>query len=169
MAMGRPLDSHYGDDLGRVIHERNMYCSQLLLLALKQHHPHEGPIVQDNPAPLPPIPNKIIAEASLIAFPVIPNRIKAIQRATLTEYPGITLFDLSSQRRTAKMVFARQVAMFMAKKLTSQSLPEIGRRFGGRDHTTVLHAVRKIERLVGTDPQLAATVERIASIIPEPA
>jgi len=53
----------------------------------------------------------------------------------------------------------RQVAMYLAKTLTLRSLPEIGRRFGGRDHTTVLHAVRKIEGLVGNDVALAEEIE----------
>ena len=51
--------------------------------------------------------------------------------------------------------------MYLAKKLTSRSLPEIGRRFGGRDHTTVLHAVRKIEHLVGNDTSLADEIESL--------
>jgi chromosomal replication initiator protein len=57
------------------------------------------------------------------------------------------------------VVRPRQVAMYLAKTLTLRSLPEIGRRFGGRDHTTVLHAVRKIENLVSTDSALADEIE----------
>jgi chromosomal replication initiator protein len=57
------------------------------------------------------------------------------------------------------VVRPRQVAMYLAKTLTLRSLPEIGRRFGGRDHTTVLHAVRKIENLVSTDSALAEEIE----------
>jgi chromosomal replication initiator protein len=64
-----------------------------------------------------------------------------------------------SSRRTANVVRPRQVAMYLAKSLTLRSLPEIGRRFGGRDHTTVLHAVRKIEGLVGNDMALAEEIE----------
>jgi chromosomal replication initiator protein len=59
------------------------------------------------------------------------------------------------------VVRPRQVAMYLAKVLTLRSLPEIGRRFGGRDHTTVLHAVRKIEALVGNDNILAEEVESL--------
>lgn len=180
MAMGRPRSAQDGDDLMRKIHSRNQVCSRKLLDLLIVEHGKEFPEVatpepldleEEEEAVLPPIPNKVISEAAAIAFPnfTFPTtgRITAIKRATLTEYPGITLCDLTSQRRTARMVFARQVAMYLAKKLTPNSLPEIGRRFGGRDHTTVLHAVRKIERLVGVDPALAAMVERIAAIIPE--
>jgi chromosomal replication initiator protein len=67
--------------------------------------------------------------------------------------------DLLSSRRTANVVRPRQVAMYLGKTLTLRSLPEIGRRFGGRDHTTVLHAVRKIENLVSTDTALAEEIE----------
>ncbi|MGB6550597.1 MAG: helix-turn-helix domain-containing protein, partial [Xanthobacteraceae bacterium] len=57
------------------------------------------------------------------------------------------------------VVRPRQVAMYLAKVLTLRSLPEIGRRFGGRDHTTVLHAVRKIENLAGNDSAFAEEIE----------
>jgi chromosomal replication initiator protein len=67
---------------------------------------------------------------------------------------NVTRADLLSSRRTASVVRPRQIAMYLSKTLTLRSLPEIGRRFGGRDHTTVLHAVRKIEGLIGGDPAL---------------
>ena len=87
-------------------------------------------------------------------------RIEQIQRA-VAEFYGVSRNDLLTARRTADIVRPRQVAMFMAKSLTLRSLPEIGRQFGGRDHTTVLHAVRKIAALVGADSQLFAEVEAI--------
>ena len=58
--------------------------------------------------------------------------------------------------------------MYLAKTLTLRSLPEIGRRFGGRDHTTVLHAVRKIEHLIGNDTALADEVETLKRLLHEP-
>ena len=69
--------------------------------------------------------------------------------------------DMRSARRTANIVRPRQVAMYLAKTLTLRSLPEIGRRFGGRDHTTVLHAVRKITALVAKDVALCNEVEML--------
>jgi chromosomal replication initiator protein len=72
-----------------------------------------------------------------------------------------------SSRRTANVVRPRQIAMYLAKTLTLRSLPEIGRRFGGRDHTTVLHAVRKIEGLIGKDNALAAEIESLKSQLQE--
>ena len=55
----------------------------------------------------------------------------------------------------------RQMAMYLAKQMTNRSLPEIGRRFGGRDHTTVMHGVRKIDSLLATDEQIARDVETL--------
>ena len=87
-------------------------------------------------------------------------RIEDIQRVVARQY-NVSRADLLSSRRTANVVRPRQVAMYLAKVLTLRSLPEIGRRFGGRDHTTVLHAVRKIEALVGNDTALAEEVEAL--------
>src|SRR5215208_4416068 len=92
--------------------------------------------------------------------PQEPKRVKIedIQRVVARQY-NVSRSDLLSSRRTANVVRPRQIAMYLAKTLTLRSLPEIGRRFGGRDHTTVLHAVRKIEGLVGNDTMLADEVE----------
>ena len=65
------------------------------------------------------------------------------------------------------MVRPRQIAMFLSKALTLRSLPEIGRRFGGRDHTTVLHAVRKIEGLATSDRALAQDIEFLKRMLTE--
>lgn len=92
--------------------------------------------------------------------PMEPKRVKIedIQRVVARQY-NVSRSDLLSSRRTANVVRPRQVAMYLAKTLTLRSLPEIGRRFGGRDHTTVLHAVRKIEALVAKDISLSDEVE----------
>ena len=74
-----------------------------------------------------------------------------IQR-TVAEYYKIKVADLLSKRRTRTVTRPRQVAMALAKELTNHSLPEIGDAFGGRDHTTVLHACKKIQELQETDP-----------------
>ncbi|WP_454615700.1 chromosomal replication initiator protein DnaA, partial [Bradyrhizobium cenepequi] len=94
--------------------------------------------------------------------PQEPKRIKIedIQRVVARQY-NVSRSDLLSSRRTANVVRPRQVAMYLAKTLTLRSLPEIGRRFGGRDHTTVLHAVRKIEALVAKDNSLSEEVESL--------
>jgi hypothetical protein len=66
--------------------------------------------------------------------------------------------DMLSQSRRREYVLPRQIAMYLAKTMTDQSLPEIGRRMGGRDHTTILHGVRKIRALLDTDRMVAARV-----------
>jgi len=93
-------------------------------------------------------------------------RIEEIQRIVARQY-NVSRSDLLSSRRTANVVRPRQIAMYLAKTLTLRSLPEIGRRFGGRDHTTVLHAVRKIETLIGIDNALAAEIEALKSQLQE--
>ncbi len=75
--------------------------------------------------------------------------------------------DLLSARRSRSVVRPRQIAMYLAKILTSRSLPEIGRRFGNRDHTTVLHAVRKIEKMMADDTSFAQEVELLKRMIEE--
>ena len=86
--------------------------------------------------------------------------IDEIQRKTAEHY-NIKMPDMHSARRARNVARPRQVAMYLAKQLTSRSLPEIGRKFGGRDHTTVMHAVRKIEELMDQDAQIAQDVEII--------
>jgi chromosomal replication initiator protein len=100
--------------------------------------------------------------------PQEPKRVKIedIQRVVARQY-NVSRADLLSSRRTANVVRPRQIAMYLAKTLTLRSLPEIGRRFGGRDHTTVLHAVRKIENLVGNDIGLAEEIEILKRLLQE--
>lgn len=77
----------------------------------------------------------------------------------VTDHYGVNLTDMLSARRTRSIARPRQVAMYLSKKLTSKSLPEIGRRFGKRDHTTVIHAVKKIEELQSIDNQISNDIE----------
>lgn len=87
--------------------------------------------------------------------------IDEIQRR-VAEYYAIKLAELLSARRAREVARPRQVAMYLAKKLTQRSLPEIGRRFGGRDHTTVLHAVKRIDELRIEDSELDADIEALS-------
>jgi chromosomal replication initiator protein len=77
----------------------------------------------------------------------------------VADHYNLRMSDMISARRSRSISRPRQLAMFLAKNLTSKSLPEIGRRFGGRDHTTVIHAVKKIEELKNKDLQIAEEVE----------
>jgi len=91
-------------------------------------------------------------------------RIEDIQRI-VARYYNVSKTELLSNRRTRTIVKPRQVAMYLSKVMTPRSLPEIGRRFGGRDHTTVLHAVRKIEDLSGSDTGLAQEIDLLRRMI----
>lgn len=88
-------------------------------------------------------------------------RIDQIQKA-VAEFYSVSVRDIISSRRTANIVKPRQVGYFLSKALTLQSLPEIGRRFGGRDHSSALHGIRKIERLRETDERLESELRTIA-------
>lgn len=93
-------------------------------------------------------------------------RIEDIQRIVARHY-NVSKTELLSNRRTRTIVKPRQIAMYLSKVMTPRSLPEIGRRFGGRDHTTVLHAVRKIEGLSSDDNTLAQELELLRRLINE--
>jgi len=84
-----------------------------------------------------------------------------IQQA-VAEYYGIRLSDLTAKKRTQAVAFPRQVAMYLCRELTDLSLPRIGEEFGGRDHTTVLHACDKVSRQMQQDPDLAATIAALS-------
>jgi chromosomal replication initiator protein len=95
-----------------------------------------------------------------------PRRIKIedILRIISRHY-GVSKGDLLSQRRHRSIVWPRQIGMYLAKQLTARSLPEIGRRFGGRDHTTVLHAIRKIEGEISKNPRLEDELEELKKLL----
>lgn len=93
-------------------------------------------------------------------------RIEDIQKIVSQHY-NVSRTDMLSARRTRTIVLPRQIAMYIAKNVTPRSLPEIGRRFGNRDHTTVLHAVRKIEGLLQTDKKLSQEIELLRRLVEE--
>jgi chromosomal replication initiator protein len=118
--------------------------------------------------------NRVVAYAALVGSPVTQEfarerladllraherklTIDEIQRKVAEHYK-LRMSDLLSARRARDVARPRQVAMYLAKKLTPRSLPEIGRRFGGRDHTTVMHAVKRIEELRAADREIDADV-----------
>src|SRR2546426_315762 len=84
--------------------------------------------------------------------------IDQVQRK-VSDFFGVKVSDLKAKNRTKAVAFPRQVAMYLARQLTHASLAEVGRAFGGKDHTTVLHAVDKIQSLVQEDPKLKKTIE----------
>jgi chromosomal replication initiator protein len=173
-------------EMGQLGEELRLDILKTRVAAARQYHPSfdvPAPVlayiaksVTHNGRDLEGAVNRLLAHNKLTGQPVTmemaerevrdlirpqePKRVKIedIQRVVARQY-NVSRADLLSSRRTANVVRPRQVAMYLAKTLTLRSLPEIGRRFGGRDHTTVLHAVRKIEGLVGNDAMLADEIE----------
>ena len=173
-------------EMGPLGEELRFEILKARVMAARSHHPsfdvpltvlgYIAKTVTHNGRDLEGALNRLLAHNKLTGHPVTlemaerevrdlirpqePKRVKIedIQRVVARQY-NVSRSDLLSSRRTANVVRPRQVAMYLAKTLTLRSLPEIGRRFGGRDHTTVLHAVRKIEGLVGSDMALAEEIE----------
>ena len=125
--------------------------------------------------------NRVVAYATLVGKPVdldftrqvLADVLRAhekkvtideIQRK-VAEYYTVKLSDMMSARRAREVARPRQVAMYLAKKLTPRSLPEIGRRFGGRDHTTVMHAVKRIDELRAADHELEADIGHLSRLL----
>ena len=90
--------------------------------------------------------------------------IDEIQKKVVEHY-NIKLSDMHSPRRSRAVARPRQVAMYLAKSITTRALPEIGRKFGGRDHTTVIHAIKTIEEIMVNDPNLAEDIELLTRIL----
>jgi len=124
---------------------------------------------------------RVVAFATLVRRPITVDMAREVlqdllraseRRITIDEiqrkaadYFNIRLADMLSARRARAVARPRQVAMYLAKQLTARSLPEIGRKFGGRDHTTVIHAVRRIEQLRESDSALNEDVEKLQRLL----
>jgi chromosomal replication initiator protein len=125
--------------------------------------------------------NRIVAHATLVgraitldmAQDVLQDLLRAHERRVtieeiqrrVAEHYKIRLVDMQSARRARAVARPRQVAMYLAKQLTPRSLPEIGRKFGGRDHTTVMYAIRKIEELRAIDALLSEDIETLRRLL----
>jgi chromosomal replication initiator protein len=125
--------------------------------------------------------NRLLAQANLFGRPVtlestqevLHDILKAYERRVsideiqrkVAEHYNMRLTDMFSARRARNVARPRQVAMYLAKQLTSRSLPEIGRKFGNRDHTTVMHAVSRVGQLIEVDPAFAEDVELLRRML----
>ncbi|WP_422369172.1 chromosomal replication initiator protein DnaA [Pelagibius sp.] len=125
--------------------------------------------------------NRIVAHGTLVGRPITLENTQEVlhdllrandRRVTIEEIQkrvsahfNVRVADMHSARRARAVARPRQVAMYLSKQLTSRSLPEIGRKFGGRDHTTVMHAVRKVEELKATDSGFAEDVELLRRML----
>ena len=125
--------------------------------------------------------NRVVAHATLVGRPitlestqeVLQDLLRAndrrisideIQKQVAAHY-NIKVSDMHSARRSRAVARPRQVAMFLSKRLTSKSLPEIGRKFGGKDHTTVMHAVKRVEELMAGDNEFAQDIRLLEKML----
>lgn len=125
--------------------------------------------------------NRIIAQAQLLSIEITLDQCKGLlsdliaadeRRITVDEIQRhvagryeVTVEDIRSARRSQNIVLPRHIAMYLARLLTTRSMPEIGRQFGNRDHTTVLHGVRRMEERRATDPEFASEIEQLRSAL----
>jgi len=163
--MGRPLERSDCDELEHYIRQQNAICSRNLLEALNANH---GIPSNDNPPPFRNTepdwwPSMWFGDlVSGRPFTPIGLTIASVLDAVSSHY-GIPKLEIISQRRTLSIVRPRQVCYYLAKHMTAKSLPEIGRRLGDRDHTSILSGIRKIEHLRSTDSKIDSDVRAIAS------
>jgi len=97
-----------------------------------------------------------------------PVTIASLQK-TVAEHFDIRVEEMRAKRRTKGVAFPRQVAMYLARELTDASLPRIGEEFGGRDHTTVMHACDRVKEAIAQDPQFAARLKKLVDTLRTPA
>jgi chromosomal replication initiator protein len=125
--------------------------------------------------------NKVVAHSRLVGREItlegtqaiLSDLLRANQRVVtvddikkaVCDHCNLRIADLHSERRSKHIARPRQLAMYLSKRLTSHSLPEIGRKFGGRDHTTVMHAVKRIEELSGQDKELADDIQLLTRML----
>ncbi len=125
--------------------------------------------------------NRVVAHSTLVGRPITLETTQEVlhdllrandRRVTIeeiqkrvAEHFNIRVADMHSARRARAVARPRQIAMYLAKQLTSRSLPEIGRKFGGRDHTTVMHAVRKVDELCAADPAFSEDVDLLRRML----
>ena len=173
-------------DLGETEPEANVRTrtsTKKLFALLVQHHPNGPeyepfePEIEVEQEAEPAIPEKVsfqelmktwVERQKMIPLPVPKEptfcaqpepyfQTAHIQRIVAKRY-GVAWKIMFSQTRKMQYVLPRQVAMYLTYTMLVRSLPEVGRRFGGRDHTTVLHSVRKIKRMIESEPAFAATI-----------
>jgi chromosomal replication initiator protein len=125
--------------------------------------------------------NRVVAHATLVGRPVTLETtqevlhdllrsndrrisVEDIQKQVASHY-NVKVSDMHSARRARQVARPRQVAMYLSKKYTSKSLPEIGRRFGGKDHTTVMHAVKRVEELMTSDHEFSQDIEMLSRLL----
>lgn len=162
-------DPYLGMPLGERVAAR-LARRQRLRGQPREAMPEAVPAQPDPPARLPEMnepepsqPGMWFSVAEDLGPRVMPS-VKKIQLACCHFYE-VSFFDLISDRRQMRLVRARQVGIYLCKTLTTRTYPDISRRFGGRDHSTGIHAFRKIERLIRTDEKLASEVQDLCELV----
>lgn len=142
----------------------NAHKARLARIASRAFRP--APVIVPEVIALEPVddPEATPPTAVHVRWTDFPPTIDLIKGAVCREF-GVSRFDLESARRTHDVVLPRQVGIYLARKLTARSMPDIGRRFGGRDHSTIVHAIRKISHRLCVDPELAGRVATIKESI----
>lgn len=167
--MTKPLDvTQWSEDYVRV---QNVICSNRFLNELVKHHgqAEECIIEEPKPKPLPKIKKKAEPKVEAIPEPFPENflplhKVEVIKRVICQRF-NIPLRQIESATRKANVVRPRQIAMYLVRQHTTHSYAEIGRRLGGRDHTTILHAFRKIGELRERDRAFAIELEALEAAI----
>lgn len=110
-----------------------------------------------------PIGVELAADVLRDLLPPVRARVVTIQaiQAAVAEFFGLRVEEMRSKRRTKGVAFPRQVAMYLSRELTDASLPRVGEEFGGRDHTTVMHACQRVREVLRRDAHLAASLKRL--------
>ena len=167
--MNREIDVDLADARHRT-HSRN--STNRLLALLIEHHDYsvrmpEGYVKPEPVVYVPPAEPTPEYKALWFGVPEPVNQVVTIDKIqrTVCKHYDIARVDLVSARRDMNVCRPRQVAMYLAKTLTPKSYPYIGRRFGGRDHTTALSAVRRIESKIQTDAKIANDVALLTSLL----
>jgi chromosomal replication initiator protein len=115
------------------------------------------------------VASSILEEKPGVLKDMVTEKAKALSieliQGTIAEFFNVSVSDLKAKKRNKNIIFPRQVAMYLSRKLTSFSLPEIGSSFGGKDHTTVLHSCKKIENEIKTNPTTKNTIDKIITAL----
>ena len=159
------------------LHARNIVCSRKLLDILISVHGKEEdlkPVKEPEKKPTKPHRNlepkwwHTMWFGNLVdidmPFPGDPMSIARVQSVVAKEY-GLTRQDILCAKRSHKYIMPRHIAMYLSRDLLNKSIPEIGRRFGGRDHTTALYAIQKISARCVSDPEFAIKIAALKAEI----
>lgn len=167
------IDGRHCETEESQIRRANRFASRKLLARLKEVHGKQVSEAEPEPDVLDLVPAVVRqspapetkAEARFVRYLTDENgrRIPTIQeiKHVIAEHFGITPTNIDSQSRQVKFCLPRQIGYYLSRELTLRSLPDIARRYGGRDHTSALSGIKKIERLLATDTKLAQTVNTL--------